>query len=84
MLERFQVPTPRSSGEAEMVKWLLEWGDQPCIEHSEVPFPEALGGGTVSRGKIKRRRCQHCWRALKDYWIIKANHILDEPEEQKL
>lgn len=42
-----------------------EWGEQPCIEHSEVEWPAEIGGGIAKRQKVKRRRCQHCWRALK-------------------
>lgn len=45
---------------------IMEWGEKPCVEHSEVEWPEELGGGTEHRQKVKRRRCQHCWQALKE------------------
>ena len=49
---------------AEVVGEIWAWGEQPCVEHSEVPWPEELGGGTQKRQQVKHRRCQHCWPTL--------------------
>ena len=51
--------------DAKSVKTIIEWGNEPCVEHSKVEFPAEIGGGTVERQRVKRRRCQHCWQALK-------------------
>jgi hypothetical protein len=53
----------------EVAREIWAWGEQPCVEHSEVAWPEELGGGTQQRQKMKRRRCQHCWQSLKSKWL---------------
>lgn len=48
------------------VKQIMEWGDKPCDKHNILPFPGELGGGTITRKGMKRRRCPKCWGELEE------------------
>ncbi len=77
-LHKHKGSTPRIEGRKAIAKAqaalsirlerakVAEWGDKPCIEHSKVEWPAEMGGGITNRQRIKRRRCQHCWQALKE------------------
>ena len=42
------------------------WGACMCndYEHTNIPLPAAMGGGTVKIADRRRRRCQVCWHTL--------------------